>query len=126
MFKGYEGLSIRQLVETINLKLWSGKRYVTDAAGAAKRVRDLHKKITKDEAFKDDPRYEALRTALDDPNWNGVLVLDMSINPSNLPAQIKGLMGGSARTSFAPITSVFPFSAYAIAVAIRRPNRLRL
>lgn len=100
LFKGYEGLSIRQLVETINLKLWSGKRYITDAADAARRVRDLHNKITKGKEFKEDPRYDALRAALNDPDWNGVLVLDMSINPSNLPAQIKGLMGGIDKDEF--------------------------
>lgn len=100
LFKGYEGLSILQLAQEINLKHWSGKSYVGDPFVAARRIRDLHARITNDDKLKKDPRYDALRTALTDKDWNGVLILDMRIDPSNLPGQIKALMSGVDRDKF--------------------------
>ncbi len=100
LFKGYEGLSILQLAQEINLKHWSGKSYVGDPKVAARRIRQLHTQITQDEKLKKDPRYDALRTALTDKDWNGVLILDMRIDPSNLPGQIKALMSGVDRNKF--------------------------
>lgn len=99
LIKGYEGLSIVQLAQPGNHKLWAGRRYVTDQQVAAKHILAFHSRITSG-PLKDDPRYAALRTALTDPDWNGVLALDVNIDPAKLPNQIKGLMSGVEQDRF--------------------------
>ncbi|WP_282156643.1 hypothetical protein [Vibrio diabolicus] len=39
-------------------------------------------------------RYGSFLDAIDNPDWNGFLLVNVNIDTSNLPLQIKGLMGG--------------------------------
>ncbi|MCG9734771.1 hypothetical protein L1D51_12280 [Pseudoalteromonas shioyasakiensis] len=39
-------------------------------------------------------RYGSFLNAIDNPDWNGFLLVNVNIDTSNLPLQIKGLMGG--------------------------------
>lgn len=46
------------------------------------------------------PKFGTFLDALEDPNWNGFLFLDVAIDLSNLPLQIKGLLGGINQKDF--------------------------
>lgn len=69
------------------------------APAMAKRIVDLHQKIppktgNKDEDAIQDAAFRKITDIFTDPDWTGVLVYNVRLDPSQLPDQITGLLGG--------------------------------
>ena len=70
------------------------------AKDMATRIRELHNKRPKvtpgsEEAKAQDRAFAKIDAIYSDPDWTGVLIFNVKMDPSRLPAQITGLLGGS-------------------------------
>lgn len=95
LIKGFEGMSMRELID--KPQLWSGKSYLKSLDGQVGNVAfgQAQFMAAVDRANQsDDPMFRAFKAAIGDPNWNGVMILEVPIAPQVLPAQVKGLLGG--------------------------------
>lgn len=100
IIKGFEGKSIAELMKESDL--WSARSYLqsrdeSDAVTYAKSLFDDAVKVAKktdSDIGKPSPAFRKFSKIINDPTWNGVLVLNIRIPPQVLPNAIKGLLGG--------------------------------